>query len=362
MALGGTPLAYPPTPFANRPAVASQVVPPALASQLEDLDAETAALSGRSLPPDTLPPAPQASDTLPPAAEASDTLPPAAEASDTLPPETSALVDARAPRVPPAPPLPTFETLTIPAVTDEVLASHGAPAPMPFAGAPHAPERPKTRPPGEGHDDPLPFQRAASPDRAATPAPPRVVPAYASTPLHVPASGSQPTTIAPPALVAAPPALHVVDPPTPAMVAPPPRVVAEAPSPIATSPALVPRELALPTYARQEASAIGPIIAPPTIDDAIAGASGSAPPEKRIQGKTLREVGAIRAALWSAPERRRAVLRAHGLSELRWKLVERAWADELESELARPDRVGEMVGLLRVAGQQAVLPGPTAVS
>jgi hypothetical protein len=330
MSLGGTPLAYPPTPFANRTASAVAHAPSfessaasgsaraPVGSELDPgLDDDTGDASPEELDgPDTLAP-PTASAHASDEDDHADTLPPGTQSS---PPggvaETSLVVPAPAA-------LPRFETISMPAVTDDGPLPRPSQETMPFFEVPRA-SRPETAPPAA-------LGSAQLGHEAAPPMP-----------------AARPPVVPPPAVIA-PPAIVVPQ----AVVAP---MVVTPPQPVTPPSITAPRAVELPTYAREAQERSFAMLADTTSSRAAASSTTEPPPGKRIQGKTLRELGEIRNALWSEPEKRRAILRSHGLSELRWRLVERAWAEELESTLAQPERVSEMVSALRVAARHAALP------
>lgn len=324
MSLGGTPLAYPPTPFASRsaPPVAcdasseahfgSAIQHAPIRSELDPgLEDDTGDLSAEELDaPDTLAPAPR--DTLPPDEDDHlDTLPPGTQSSPAQGVAPPAVV------MPPPAALPRFETISMPAVTDDAPLARPPQSTMPFVDAPRAP-RPQTAPPPAFGAAPLAHDAAP--------------PMFAARPPVVP----PPAVVAPPALVVPQAVVAPITVAPPQPVTPPPPITA-------------PRAVELPTYAREAQDRSFAMIAPATSSNVATSGAAEAPQGKRIQGKTLRELGQIRSALWSEPEKRRAILRSHGLSELRWRLVERAWAEELESALTQPDRLSEMVSVLRVA-------------
>jgi hypothetical protein len=333
MSLGGTPLAYPPTPFANR------AVP--VAARVEPLEARPDATIARTTSASELDPGldDDTSDALPDELDGPDTLAPPTpsahasdddEHADTLPPGTRSSPPAGV-EVPtfamPAPAaLPRFETISMPVVGDDGRFVRPPLETMPFIDAPAQP-RPST-------ESPPPVAR-----RPVVPPPAVVVP----PPIVVPSAVALPPPIVVPSAVALPPPIVV-----PSAVALPPAAV---PPPITA-----PRAVELPTYARDAQEQSFALIAHATSSTGLQPSASAAPQGKRVQGKTLSEFGEIRSALWCEPEKRREILRRHGLSELRWRLVERAWAEELESTLAQPDRVSEMLSVLRIASQPVAPP------
>jgi hypothetical protein len=50
------------------------------------------------------------------------------------------------------------------------------------------------------------------------------------------------------------------------------------------------------------------------------------PDDVLVPGLTVKRFIAIRAEIWAAPNECQAVLKRHGLSRLRWRVAERAWA------------------------------------
>lgn len=185
--------------------------------------------------------------------------------------------------------------------------------------------------------------------------------AYPPTPFANRGAGAPPANAPPPsapAIVAPPPPPSVpaiVAPPpppsAPAIVAPPPpppsAPALHAPPPFIASPIAGPaKAYDVPTYARRT-FATGDANELSIPSGPGASTERAAPPVKRLQGLSLEELAAIRSELWEQPESRRAVLKRHGLSELRWRVVERAWAAELETMLVDPDKVGEAVSRMR---------------
>jgi hypothetical protein len=71
-----------------------------------------------------------------------------------------------------------------------------------------------------------------------------------------------------------------------------------------------------------------------------------AEPVLRIEGLTLEEFSSLRAALGSEPQRRRELLRARGLGEVRWRLCERRWAAHFRAMEVSP---GALLEGLRAA-------------
>ncbi len=78
----------------------------------------------------------------------------------------------------------------------------------------------------------------------------------------------------------------------------------------------------------------------------------AAPPKEspRIQGLTIEEYAAVKAALWSPSAPRRETLKRHGMSELRWRVVEREWERSLEA--SKPEVVRTLVTELERAVQR----------
>jgi hypothetical protein len=71
-----------------------------------------------------------------------------------------------------------------------------------------------------------------------------------------------------------------------------------------------------------------------------------------IEGFSIERYSALRAELLSAPESRRRILRAHGLSEVKWRLVERRWASHLLRLEARPAELVELATELQRSGRK----------
>jgi hypothetical protein len=240
-------------------------------------------------------------------------------------------------------------------------AAHLARPVLPFA----QPASPPAPPPS---DSGLPFVKAAPRGPDSTRRPVMMIGAigtplaYPPTPFAnrgaaAPPSNAPPPPPSAPAIVApqpppSAPAIVAPQPPpsAPAIVAPQPPPSAPAitaPPPFVPSPIVRPaKAYDVPTYARGT-FATGDANELSIPSGPGASTEPAAPPVKRIQGLSLEELAALRAELWDQPESRRAVLKRHGLSELRWRVVERAWAAELETMLVDPDKVGEAVSRMR---------------
>jgi len=113
----------------------------------------------------------------------------------------------------------------------------------------------------------------------------------------------------------------------------------------------------LPTYERERLARSPDGLAEPTAA-VMSSANQQAPNDPRIEGFTLTEFAALRAELWSGLALRRAILRGRGLSELRWRTVERAWSHEIDRMMTDPELLATAVGKIRSVGSAALsLPG-----
>jgi hypothetical protein len=114
----------------------------------------------------------------------------------------------------------------------------------------------------------------------------------------------------------------------------------------------------LPTFERR---ALAHEVSTPAQRTALGSAepAGEAPPERRVQGLTLGEYARVRAELW-AGRPRREVLKSRGLSELRWRVAERRWAEEIGALAQDPAEVCRLVTAVRAASgalQRGAAPG-----
>jgi hypothetical protein len=66
-------------------------------------------------------------------------------------------------------------------------------------------------------------------------------------------------------------------------------------------------------------------------------------------GFTLSEFTELRTKIAEDRPQRRAHLKAHGLTALKWREVERAWADEIKATAADPYKVKAMLASMRGA-------------
>ncbi len=179
------------------------------------------------------------------------------------------------------------------------LPTRSVPAALPFESRGPAPERASSTRPSD--DDLSASAVLASALPFTAPAQPALLP-YASTPLEV----AKPADVLPPPPVMAVRLEQMIVSPSPA----PPLAVVE--------PAWRPS----PTVA-----------APGAID--------------KVEALTLDEYAALRAELWSGVRPRRDVLKARGLSELRWRAIERKWATEIDSMSADPHKLMRIVSRLQ---------------
>ena len=74
----------------------------------------------------------------------------------------------------------------------------------------------------------------------------------------------------------------------------------------------------------------------------------------RLEGMTVEEYAAIRAALWVEGAPRKKTLKDHGLTELRWRVVERKW--ERHFDEVGPEALAPLVDLLAAASARAASP------
>jgi hypothetical protein len=137
--------------------------------------------------------------------------------------------------------------------------------------------------------------------------------------------------------------------PVAAAATPPPALPSSPRAPMAQPSYL--RELA----ARQAAASVS--AAPMTAAPAPVGqreAESGARAETRIDGFTLEQIATIREGLLRKPEQRRALFKEHGLTELKWRLVERRLAEHLRKLEAQPaDLVREVRALARHRADEA---------
>ncbi|MBK8942943.1 MAG: hypothetical protein IPM79_36440 [Polyangiaceae bacterium] len=147
--------------------------------------------------------------------------------------------------------------------------------------------------------------------------------------------------------IAAPAAFHAQ--PIAAPAAPPPAMPSSPRAPMAQ-----------PSYLREQAArqaAASVSAAPMTAAPAPVGqreAESGARAETRIDGLTLEQIAIIRVGLLRKPEQRRALFKEHGLTELKWRLVERRLAEHLRKLEAQPaDLVREVRALARHRADEA---------
>jgi hypothetical protein len=72
----------------------------------------------------------------------------------------------------------------------------------------------------------------------------------------------------------------------------------------------------------------------------------------RLEGMAVEEYAAIRAALWVEGAPRKKTLKDHGLTELRWRVVERKW--ERHFDEVGPEGLAPLVDLLAAANAMLV--------
>jgi hypothetical protein len=82
-------------------------------------------------------------------------------------------------------------------------------------------------------------------------------------------------------------------------------------------------------------------------------------PELRIEGFTLEEFSALRAALASDPSKRKALLRARGLGEVRFRVCERRWAAHFRAMEVAP---GALLEGVRAARRAAATVAPATIT
>jgi hypothetical protein len=72
----------------------------------------------------------------------------------------------------------------------------------------------------------------------------------------------------------------------------------------------------------------------------------------KIPDLSLDDYAALRAALWTGERPRREILRERGLSELRWRAIERKWAAQIEAAAADPQKLLPLLSRLQSAAAQ----------
>lgn len=197
-------------------------------------------------------------------------------------------------------------------------------------------------------DDSLPFARA----RARTaPADPRRIPVnplpFVKPPPPAPPPPNEPPRTLPPP----PPAASAALPFGPSRqkaitIAPPPSRAEPLPFRAPTSQARPILPAATPAFPPPAALPFPAVVAlqPSTVP------ASPAPQQARIEGLTLDEYATIRASLWAGGATRKETLKQHGLSELRWRAVERRWERHLDE--AGPDAFAPLLDLLAAASRR----------
>jgi hypothetical protein len=69
----------------------------------------------------------------------------------------------------------------------------------------------------------------------------------------------------------------------------------------------------------------------------------------KIEGLTVEEYAHIRAALWADEAHRKEILKEHGLTELKWKVIDRRWSKHIESLAEKPAELSTLLEVLQRA-------------
>ena len=69
----------------------------------------------------------------------------------------------------------------------------------------------------------------------------------------------------------------------------------------------------------------------------------------KIEGLTVEEYAHIRAALWADEARRKEILKENGLTELKWKVIDRRWSKHIESLAEKPAELSTLLEVLQRA-------------
>ena len=69
----------------------------------------------------------------------------------------------------------------------------------------------------------------------------------------------------------------------------------------------------------------------------------------KIEGLTVEEYAFIRAALWADEAHRKEILKENGLTELKWKVIDRRWSKHIESLAEKPTELATLLEILQRA-------------
>jgi hypothetical protein len=166
-----------------------------------------------------------------------------------------------------------------------------------------------------------------------------------------------PETVAPPPVVAAPQAAPLPmmglarlgasgEPAPPEMAAKLPAVSLDSPvaaSPLPASPpvAVIPEVTSYAEVPKPE------LTAPPNQAEVRRAVKPGTGP--KIEGLTVEEYAHIRAALWADEAHRKEILKEHGLTELKWKVIDRRWSKHIESLAEKPAELSTLLEVLQRA-------------
>ena len=139
-----------------------------------------------------------------------------------------------------------------------------------------------------------------------------------------------------------------VEPAPPEMAAKLPSVSLDAPTPATIQPSLP-----TPAPAVVEATSYAEV-AKPDLNAPPAQQEHRRPKAKpgtgpKIEGLTVEEYAHIRAALWADEAHRKEILKENGLTELKWKVIDRRWSKHIESLAERPAELSTLLEVLQRA-------------
>ena len=214
-----------------------------------------------------------------------------------------------------------------------------APVPVPAAAAPPAPFEPVASPSAlKGMGMGMSLQRA--PEVVALPPPPLVPPL---------SNGADPPIAeAPRPMMGLARFGASVEPAPPAMAAPLPSVSNDLPAPAPIQPSL-PTPAPAVVEATSYAEVAKPDLTAPPAQQEHRRPKAKPGTGPKIEGLTVEEYAHIRAALWADEAHRKEILKENGLTELKWKVIDRRWSKHIESLAERPAELSTLLEVLQRA-------------